>query len=256
MRAVLFFLLILFCSFQAPEAASDTTQDKVSEEYLQEGTAPRPLQFDRDKIASLKEDPDFNYTEVVEQENWWTRFKRYLSLLWQNFLQWLFGDYRGNSLVLFLVELIPYLILASLLAFVTWLFMRLNPAASILQTPQAGKITFTEEEEIVQSRDISQLIKEAVASENYRLAIRFYYLLILQKLSEAGFIKYQFPKTNEEYLAEIGQEDLRKQFRQITRIYDFIWYGSFEVTEENFNRAERDFKAMQKLIKIQDEQKL
>jgi hypothetical protein len=100
------------------------------------------------------------------------------------------------------------------------------------------------------------LIDEAVTAENYRLAVRYQYLLILQQLSQAGYIDYQFPKTDEEYLAEIEKEPLKNQFKKITRIYDFIWYGSFEVTRENYPQAEKEFKKMHQLIKEGNEQNL
>lgn len=254
MRILLFFLVFFFSSFGAPEFAQESVQQDRQEEMIQAETAPTPLQFDREAIENLKKDPDFDYTEEVEQENWWTRLKRYVNLQWQRFLNWLFGDYRGNSFILFLVELIPYLILAGVFIFAVWLFIRLNPGRSFLKTTEAGNITFNEEEEIVQSRDIRKLIDEAVARGDYRLAVRYSYLLVLQKLTEAGHIEYQFPKTNEDYLAEIEQETIRNQFRQITRIYDFIWYGSFEVTRENFGRVQRDFSKMQELIAPQHEQ--
>lgn len=239
----------------APVYPEETAETELQEGAVQrENTTPSPLRFDRDKMESLKEDPDLNYTEKVEEENWWTRFKRYVSLQWQRFLNWLFGDYRGNAFILFLVELIPYLILAGILFFAVWLFIRLNPGKAFLKEPETASISMTEEEEIVQSRNINELIEEAVSRGDYRMGIRYHYLLVLQQLSEDGHIRYEFSKTNEEYLTEIGKQNLREQFRQITRLYDFIWYGSFEVTPEAFRKAQREFVKMHELIKQQHEQ--
>lgn len=254
MRIILIFL-VFYGSLSAPVHPVEPAETELQKGVAQrENTTPSPLRFDRDKMESLKEDPGLNYTEKVEEENWWTRFKRYVSLQWQRFLNWLFGDYRGNGLILFLVELIPYLILAGILFFAVWLFIRLNPGNAFLEEPETGSISMAEEEEIVQSRNINELIEEAVSKGDYRMGIRYHYLLVLQQLSEGGHIQYEFSKTNEEYLAEIGQQNLRQQFRQITRIYDSIWYGSFEVTREAFQRAQREFVKMHELIKQQHEQ--
>ena len=249
MRLLLFFLIFHFNCFGFPEEAQDTLKTTEQELRSDTLTAPTPLEFDREEIKSLKGQPEFDYTEIEEQENWWTKVKRYLRLQWQRLMDWLFGDFQGNSILLFILELLPYLIIAGILFFVIWLFIKLNPGSSYLRKPQTGKVSLNEEERIVQSRDIKKLIDEAVSKGDYRLGVRYYYLLILQQLTEAGHIDYQYSKTDEEYLEEIKQESLRKQFGQITRIYDFIWYGNFEVTQESFRRAEREFLEMQEIIK-------
>ncbi|GHA42284.1 hypothetical protein GCM10007103_24500 [Salinimicrobium marinum] len=258
MRILFIFMFLSFHGFSFTETVQDTTENEQIEIEVpaEASPSPSPLQFDREKLNSYKEQPEFDYTEEVAEENWWTKFKRYLQLQWQKFLNWLFGDHNPNSFVLFLLEILPYLILAGILGFAVWLFIKLNPGGAFLSNPKAGSVFLNEEEEIVQSRDIRKLIDEAVAGENYRLAVRYHYLLILQLLSQAGYIDYQFPKTDEEYLAEIEKEPLKNQFKKITRIYDFIWYGSFEVTRENYPKAEKEFQKMQQIINKRDEQNL
>lgn len=255
MQLILISLHFFVSSFITPTFLQETVEAELQGDTIQTSeNIPAPLRFDKRKLERLKQDPDLDYSEKVEEENWWTRFKRYLDLQWQRLLNWLFGDYRGNGLILFLVELIPYLILAGIVFFAVWLFIRLNPGRAFLEERETGSISLTQEEEIVQSRDINKLIEEAVSRGNFRLAVRYHYLLVLQQLSEGGHITYEFSKTNEEYLKEIDLETLRNQFGQITRIYDFIWYGSFDVTAEIFHRAEREFGKMEKLVKQQHEQ--
>ena len=254
MRILLIFLFFNCYCYSFPETVQETLGNVQQESPPQKTAAPTPLKFDWDQISDLKEQPEFDYTEEVAQENWWTKFKRYLRLQWQNFLRWLTGDHNVNSILLFFLDLLPYLIMAGILIFAIWLFTKLNPAGSYLKDPKAGSVFLNEEEEIVQSRDIPKLIEEAIASGNYRLAVRFHYLLILQKLAEAGFIDYQFSKTDEEYLTEIKEENLQQQFSQITRIYDFTWYGNFEVNAGTYPRARKEFDQMQEQIKSRHEQ--
>lgn len=253
MRILLLLFWFTFNCFSQTEVAEDSLGSRQEERTETIRAAPAPLQFDRDLIESLKQEPEFDYTEEVQQENWWTEFKRYVSHRWSQLMEWLFGNYKPGSVALFILEMIPYLIIAGIFIFFIWLFIRLNPGGAFLSEPQSGQVFLNEEEEIVQSKDIRKLIKDAISREDYRLAIRYYYLLVLQELSEKGVIEYQFPKTNEEYSAEIQQEPVKEQFRQITRIYDFIWYGSFEVTTESFRRAERDFLKMQEITGRKDE---
>ena len=254
---ILFLFLFLSITGYAFSGNMLQTSENVQQEVISETqAAPAPLEFDREEINSLKQDPEFDYTEVKVEENWWTRFKRYLLLQWQRFLSWLSGDHNINEFVLFLFELLPYLLIAAILLFAIWLFAKLNPAGSYLKDPKTAGVFLNEEEEIVQSRNINKLIEEAVAASDYRLAVRFHYLLILQKLSEAGLIDYQYSKTDEEYLAEIQAKELGRQFSQITRIYDFIWYGNFAVSAGNYPRAKKEFEQMQEQIKKGNEQKV
>lgn len=254
MRIILVFLFLSISCFGFQEVDPVLDQYPQLKNRIDSIVTPVPLTFDKKKINFFKEQPAFDYSEKVSQENWWTRFKHAVQIRWNNFLEWLFGDYRINNFLLFFLELLPYLILVFLLFLITWLFAKLNPAASFLGTPQEGKVFLTEEEEIIQSRNIRKLIENAVSEENYRLAIRFQFLQILQLLTEKNFITYNFPKTDTDYLAEIEPKSLQEQFRQLTRIYNFIWYGSFEAQQKDYEKAKKEFQKMQELIDQKNEQ--
>ena len=88
------------------------------------------------------------------------------------------------------------------------------------------------------------MIQAALNEQNYRLAVRFYYLLVLQKLAQKDLIDWQVQKTNADYVYEIKDNTLRGNFSRLTRIYDFIWYGNFEVNANDFAKAEKEFKTI------------
>ena len=72
--------------------------------------------------------------------------------------------------------------------------------------------------------------------------------MVLKKLSAKEIIEWEAQKTNEDYSNEVTDKLIKKQFKTITRIYDFIWYGSFEVNEKLYRRAEKEFKHITTLI--------
>ena len=254
---VLVLLLFLFCSCTCfASVLQDASSERQEQLKYDREPAPAPLDFDQEKLNSLKEQPTFDYTEKPVEDSWWNQLKSYIRLQWQRFINWIFGPYEMNTFWTLVIEIIPYLIITGIFFFILWLFIRLNPGNSILSTPETGSVYLSAEEEIIQSQDIDQLIRNAVSEEKYRLAIRYYYLLILRRLKEKNLIDYKFSKTDEEYLAEIKPQALHRQFGQLTRIYDYIWYGSFEASRENFTKAEKEFQQMQQLIKGEDEQKL
>lgn len=210
--------------------------------------ARKPVEFSQKKLETYKDDPDFNYSEIIQSENWWALFKDWIARMWNKFWTWLFGSYAAKGIIALLLKALPYLIIGAIIGFAIWLFIKLNPAAAVLNDQKSAGVYLSEEEKILESKDIPTLIKMAVAQKNYRSAVRFYYLLILKNLRESKLIDYEAQKTNEEYLSEIEPISLKKQFAKVTHLYDFIWYGDFPVVEPDFKKAETEFMRMTNLL--------
>ena len=104
--------------------------------------------------------------------------------------------------------------------------------------------------EIIKNEDIDALIAEAVNQKNYRLAIRYYYLLALKKLTETNHIEWKPQKTNEDYINELQASGYKPDFVNITKIYDYVWYGEFNVDAIKFESLKLPFQSLNKIIKI------
>lgn len=218
-----------------------------------------PLSLDKETLEEYKNDSDFNYKPTQEADNWWTQLLDWISNVWSKFWRWVgniwrsfwnlfIDDAENSTLWAFVINVLPYLILLTLIAFVVWLFFKLNPGAKLLHSKTKPDIFFSEDEEIIRTRDIKKLIEKALDKKQYRLAVRYYYLLILKELTEAELIDYEFDKTNSDYFTEITSEAINTGFRKATVLYDYIWYGNFTVTEEDFRKAQRTFNALEKSI--------
>ncbi len=224
-------------------ASSARAQDSTS--------VPQKVQYDRQPITSSKivdenlghyhQDEAFNYKEYVAPDNWWTRFNNWLSELWSSFIQWILGGQEAGGILRFIIEALPYLLVLGVLIFLVWLFIKIDITGSPLLGRTPAQVVLNDEQEIIENRDIQSLIDHALAEDNYRLAVRYYYLLVLQQLSQRHIIEWQAQKTNNEYVYEIKDDGLRTQFSKVTRIYDFIWYGSFVVDGDAFAKAQREF---------------
>lgn len=245
MKSILYIYLFL-CPLWTPAA---NTPIYVQEKNLIQNEAAikrTPVTFDEEQLNRYKEQPEFNYLRETE-DNWWTRFKRYLQLQWNSLMNWIFGDIPTGGFLLFLLQALPYVILLGLLGLLVWLFHRMNPGRMLLKTAAQDHVWLNEEEEIVQRRDINSMIEKALADRNYKSAIRYQYLLVLQILNKQEVIKYQSAKTNEEYQREINSEALRTAFRQLSRVYDYTWYGSFTAREETFKKMQQDYQQVVQL---------
>ena len=104
-----------------------------------------------------------------------------------------------------------------------------------------AEINLSDEEQLIKNEDLNELISKAIATNNYRLAIRYYYLLILKKLAAKDLIDWQQDKTNEDYLKEIESNDLKASFKRSTVLYDFIWYGNITIDSLEFSKAQAEF---------------
>ena len=77
-------------------------------------------------------------------------------------------------------------------------------------------------------------IQKATAASNYRLAVRLLYLRTLRYLSIHNLINYTHEKTNSDYLLQLAGTRYYKNFFQLTRNFDYTWYGQFELSKDSF----------------------
>ncbi len=95
--------------------------------------------------------------------------------------------------------------------------------------------------ENIEHADIHALIKKAENDTNYRLAIRYYYLLVLKTLSLKNHIKFEDDKTNAEYLNELNEKPFSKSFAYTSYLYNYIWYGKFSLDNSQYTKAKHNF---------------
>ncbi|MEB3346256.1 DUF4129 domain-containing protein [Aquimarina gracilis] len=239
MRIFYCFLLIIISSF--PVKAQDSIAIANTEEIVYDLDSQKEIkEFDQEQLQEYRNQEDFNYTEYEEVENWWTQFKKWVGQLLQRFFRWLSGG-EITGFWAFVLKILPYIIVIAVLFLLGWLFLKVNPTDMLLEKQDPPQIELTEDEDIIQNQDIQQLIHLALQNNNYRLAIRYYYLFVLKKLSDLEFIEWESQKTNTDYIKELSDVGLKDQFKIITKLYDYIWYGSFEVNEKSYKKAEKEF---------------
>ena len=201
-----------------------------------------------DDLESYKKDKDFNYIEVEAEESILDRIYNWFYNLLRKFWEALFGIGTAKGFLFFVFRILPYILLGLLVYFLLKFFLKVNSNAILTKSKDKGTIAITEEEQIIKNEDIPALIKEAINQKNYRLAIRYYYLLSLKYLTDNETISWQPQKTNEDYIKEIDKINLKDSFKNITRIYDYVWYGEFGVDALKFEALKQPFESLNKLI--------
>ena len=236
----IFVFFLGFLGYGHNTLVSDST--KAEQHVIYDDSPVKAKQFDAEVLKEIKKEEAFNYVDFIPPDNLWTRFKTWLNDLYASFIEWILNGSEAKGILGFLIKALPYLLLIGVVALLVWLFLKIDMGGSPLKSAGLNKVILADEQHIIETQDIQQLINTALEAKNYQLAVRYYYLLLLQQLAKKDIIDWQVQKTNADYVYEIKNKDLRKDFTKLTRIYDFIWYGNFEVNEADFNRAEREFK--------------
>jgi len=92
--------------------------------------------------------------------------------------------------------------------------------------------------------NLQEAAGKAVAKGDYRLAIRFLYLQLLKTFSENGLISYGTDITNSEYLAQLYSRPWYRDFFNVTRSYEYAWYGEMPVNIQQYESVVTDFSSL------------
>ncbi len=86
--------------------------------------------------------------------------------------------------------------------------------------------------------DLQKLLEEAILQENYHVALRINFLIIIKLLSEQKQIVWAKEKTNWEYYSEIKDILKKDCFKQIILSFEPVWYGEHLLTKEGFEKLQ------------------
>ena len=179
---------------------------------------------------------EFVYERTVKTSGWWSRFKQWFKSLF-NINSGKSSDKYVDMAMWIAASIIFLLVIFFLFKAIInkeghWVFGR---------SSDKSIIPVSDIESNIQEADFNTLINQAETRGDYRLAIRFYYLWLLRSLSNAEIIAYDAEKTNADYLYEISQPKMKEEFSYMAYLYNYIWYGEFNVDQNQFNQAKAAF---------------
>lgn len=166
--------------------------------------------------------------------------------LFSKFFKWL-GDIFGVDLDFIdynTLEIMVYSLLALGSIYLFIKFMMQAPMNSVFKTAEQDIEGFSYVEENINEVNFETLITSAINQNNYRLATRYLYLKSLKILSRKGIIDWHYDKTNSDYINEITNDATKNSFTRISYIYDYVWYGEFEIDADQFRRNQSDFNTL------------
>ncbi len=102
------------------------------------------------------------------------------------------------------------------------------------KTMQETATVQTDEEDLANT-NWEALLQQAIANNDTRLAVRYSYKWLLQLLQKKELIQYSNDKTNYEYYTELAESDYKQPFKQLSRQYEYAWYGHFSLSPAAYN---------------------
>jgi hypothetical protein len=178
--------------------------------------------------------PDFDYTKEPAKEP---------ITFWEKLRFWIFKVLNTifNEPVL---ETIFYVIIVGLIVFLIIKLMGYRYSGFWLHKKKIREVAGETYDEEIHRTDFDKAIREALDKEDYRAAVRFQYLKLLKEFSDKKIIAWEPDKTNREYQAEIRKEGLGKGFEKVTRVYEYVWYGDFELERQTYENTANDFEVL------------
>lgn len=143
-----------------------------------------------------------------------------------------------------IVKGIGFLLIIGLIAFLIYKLIGSDLELESKKVKRKDQFGVEDLEKHLHDVDLSGFLKEAVANENYRLAIRIHYLILLRYLSEADLIQWTIDKTNREYMYEMRPTQYSQAFRRLTRVFEQTWYGDFPVSATMYHAVEEEFNTL------------
>jgi hypothetical protein len=139
-------------------------------------------------------------------------------------------------------KLIAILVIVALL---TYMIIRLvsNGKLNGRQKIEHSDIFFLENADTIPvESDLDRHLRLSLESFDYKSAVRILYLMVIRQLHEKELIKWQKNKTNRDYINELRSSNYHNGFREITLVYELVWYGDNSLSQSEYMRVEHLFK--------------
>lgn len=138
------------------------------------------------------------------------------------------------------VKVIAFITVAALLFFILYRIfgrgIRANPELRVSTTEILDDL-----DERPMESDLDRYLKQALTEQDYRLAVRIYYLMLLKALHDKNIITWRKEKTNYDYLRELHKHPEIKRLNNSTLLFEYIWYGDKAVNASEFHGIQPGF---------------
>jgi hypothetical protein len=224
-------------SLYAPYEQFDA--DSILEKNPTTQNAVFPKNFD-EKFQNKYKGADFDYTTVKPSESLWQKLQKRIRMIIESF----FGKVDPIKSASYAENILRFIAIV-IIGFVLYFLIQflLNKEGNFFFGKKNKKIKIAHQDlhENIHEINFKESILDFERQKDYRSAIRYHFLFVLKRLSDQKLINWNPEKTNKEYLSELKIAKLKSGFQELSYIFDYVWYGDFDVNEERYRHFEEKF---------------
>ena len=136
-----------------------------------------------------------------------------------------------------IANFIAYALIILLIGIVIYLIFSNVTVEKKIEDPDVNMMDIEDIEEV----DALDGFKKAITVSDYRSAIRMQFIKVLQMLQEGNHIHWRPEKTNRDYSRELNGTSFKSSFRELSSIYELVWYGNTSIDKDIFERLNPAF---------------
>jgi len=194
------------------------------------------------EIESYKFNPDFKYDREVNKP----------VTIWDRILFWLlqrFYDLFSNTGA---APFIRYIIVGLLFILILVKILNTDFQALFIKSKKQLNLDYSILDEDINKINLDEMIEKSIKEQDYRLATRYLFLKTLKILTTNNFIEWKINKTNSDFVVEIKETKFYEDFKKLSLTFEHIWYGNFDLTNENFVLLKSKFETFNKSLNQQN----
>jgi hypothetical protein len=233
-KLLILFLLFFSISINAQDSLTIVNKDSIiyNPKNNKIDNSDIIIQKFDSKFKTKYQSSDFQYEVKVAEKGIWDRFLEWLAYLFKK----IFGlsDGVSSNAVNITLKTIAILIIVYVIYIIAKLILNKEGQWIFGKSTTKKVVSHEDIERNLKHIDFEKLIKETLKTGDKRLAIRYYYLWLLKRMSEQNIIDWNPEKTNSDYLYEIKSEKLKQDFNHFSYLYNYTWYGEFDIDDQTF----------------------
>jgi hypothetical protein len=221
-KALLIFgLFFIFSGYTALNGQDTLVYAKKETSFV------KPLPYNNETYTKFKKQKFYDYyQERIKTQS-------LVDILFEKFSRWLSNSFEKSinrntfNRILWIVATI-ILIIIGIIVYIA--------KPGIFYFNKKSVLTYSIEEEDIENQDLDYLTEKSAKERRFSDAIRWQYLKTLKILHERDCISYDAHKTVNEYVYEIKDMNLRKNFRNLSGEFIYYRYGKGEAGAEKFSQ--------------------
>ena len=197
--------------------------------------------FDPEKIEYYVQKRNYNYDKNPQYE------QNIIRRWWLSFLQKI-KESIGRDNIQITWNIAKVLIIMVGLGILIHFLMRSNKSRVFKRSDSSPDYNQNLIKSENAKEDLSRLIEKYENNRSYNEALRYRYIDTLRLLNDQGIIDWRDYKTNENFISEITDPIISKDFEALSHIFEYVVYGDFAIGSGSYYTYKQLFTDFYSLI--------